>query len=70
MSRVEERLGEMGVTLLNLPTPIANYIPAKRAGNLVFTACQVSAVEGRAYKGKLSATLQAISMKLSSMIKT
>src|SRR6266571_8106859 len=57
MSRVEERLGEMGVTLPNLPTPIANYVPAKRAGNLVFTAGQVSAVEGREYKGKLGAAL-------------
>lgn len=57
MSRIEERLGEMGVTLPNLPTPLANYVPAKRVGNLVFTAGQVSAVEGRAYKGKLGATL-------------
>src|SRR5437588_11447401 len=57
MSRVEERLGEMGITLPNLPTPIANYVPAKRAGNLVFTAGQVSAAEGRAYKGKLGATI-------------
>ncbi len=57
MSRIEERLGEMEVTLPNLPTPIANYVPAKRAGNLVFTAGQVSAVEGRAYKGKLGAAL-------------
>ena len=48
MSRVEERLGEMGITLPNLPTPIANYVPAKRVGNLVFTAGQVSAVEGQA----------------------
>jgi enamine deaminase RidA (YjgF/YER057c/UK114 family) len=57
MSRIEERLGEMEVTLPNLPTPIAKYVPAKRAGNLVFTAGQVSAVEGRAYKGKRRATL-------------
>jgi enamine deaminase RidA (YjgF/YER057c/UK114 family) len=57
MSRAEERLGEMEVTLPDLPTPIANYAPAKRAGNLVFTAGQVSAVEGREYKGKLDATL-------------
>ena len=28
MSRVEERLGEMGVTLPNLPAPIARYVPA------------------------------------------
>ena len=69
MSRVEERLGEMGVTLPNLTASIANYVPAKRAGSLVFTAYHVSAVEGRASKGKLGATLPAISMKLSSMIK-
>ena len=57
MGRIEERLGEMGVTLPHLPAPLANYVPAKRAGNLVFTAGQVSAAEGRAYKGKLGATL-------------
>jgi enamine deaminase RidA (YjgF/YER057c/UK114 family) len=57
MSRVEEHLGEMEVTLPNLPTPIANDVPAKRAGNLMFTAGQISAVEGRQDKGKLSATL-------------
>ena len=37
MSRAEERLGEREVTQSNLPTPIANDVPAKRAGNLVFT---------------------------------
>src|SRR2546421_10968505 len=57
MSRVEERLGEMGITLPNLPAPLANYVPAKRAGNLVFTAGQISALEGREYEGKLGATL-------------
>jgi enamine deaminase RidA (YjgF/YER057c/UK114 family) len=57
MRRVEERLGEMEVTLPKRPTPIANDVPAKRAGNLVFTAGQVSAVEGRAYKGKRGASL-------------
>ncbi len=57
MSRVEERSGEMEVALPNLPTPIARYVPGERAGNLVFTAGQVSAVEGRAYKGNLGATL-------------
>jgi enamine deaminase RidA (YjgF/YER057c/UK114 family) len=57
MERIEERLGEMGVTLPHLPMPIANYVPAKRVGNLVFTAGQVSAVVGRTYKGKLGATL-------------
>src|SRR5947209_19589547 len=57
MGRIEERLGEMGITLPHLPAPLANYVPAKRAGNLVFTAGQVSATEGGAYKGKLGATI-------------
>jgi enamine deaminase RidA (YjgF/YER057c/UK114 family) len=57
MNRYETRLQELGVTLPELPTPIANYIPAKRSGNLVFTAGQVSTEQGRDYKGKLGADL-------------
>jgi enamine deaminase RidA (YjgF/YER057c/UK114 family) len=53
----EDRLQELGVTLPELPRPIANYIPAKRAGNLIFTAGQVSSGQGRDYKGKLGADL-------------
>jgi enamine deaminase RidA (YjgF/YER057c/UK114 family) len=47
------RLQDLGITLPELPAPIANYIPAKQSGNLVFTAGQVSAEQGREYKGKL-----------------
>jgi enamine deaminase RidA (YjgF/YER057c/UK114 family) len=53
MSSHEMQLREMGITLPEMPTPIANYVPAKRAGALVFTAGQVSAEKGREYKGKL-----------------
>jgi enamine deaminase RidA (YjgF/YER057c/UK114 family) len=53
MSRHEMRLREMGVTLPEMPAPIANYVPAKQAGTLVFTAGQVSTERGRDYKGKL-----------------
>jgi enamine deaminase RidA (YjgF/YER057c/UK114 family) len=53
MNRHEMHLREMGVTLPEMPAPIANYVPAKRAGALVFTAGQVSAEKGREYKGKL-----------------
>lgn len=53
MSHIANRLHELGITLPDLPTPIANYVPAKRVGNLVFTAGQVSAAEGQVYKGKL-----------------
>ena len=57
MSRHESRLQDLGVSLPELPKPIANYIPAKRVGNLVFTAGQVSSEKGREYKGKLGADL-------------
>ena len=57
MNRYESRLRELGVALPEMPTPIANYIPAKRTGNLIFTAGQVSTENGRDYKGKLGAGL-------------
>src|ERR1700719_469209 len=57
MSRYESRLHELGVSIPDLPKPIANYVPAKRSGNLVFTAGQVSSEKGRDYKGKLGADL-------------
>jgi enamine deaminase RidA (YjgF/YER057c/UK114 family) len=57
MNRYETRLKELGVTLPDLPAPIANYLPAKRSGNLVFTAGQVSTENGHDYKGKLGADL-------------
>jgi enamine deaminase RidA (YjgF/YER057c/UK114 family) len=57
MSGHESRLQDLGVSLPELPKPIANYIPAKRVGNLVFTAGQVSSEKGREYKGKLGADL-------------
>jgi enamine deaminase RidA (YjgF/YER057c/UK114 family) len=57
MSRYENRLQELGVSIPDLPKPIANYVPAKRSGHLVFTAGQVSTEEGREYKGKLGADL-------------
>jgi enamine deaminase RidA (YjgF/YER057c/UK114 family) len=57
MNRYETRLQELGVALPELPAPIANYLPAKRSGNLIFTAGQVSTEKGRDYKGKLGADL-------------
>ena len=57
MNSYETRLQDLGVSLAELPKPIANYIPAKRVGNLIFTAGQVSSEQGRDYKGKLGADL-------------
>ena len=57
MGKFEKRLHELGIVLPILPVPIANYVPAKRVGNLIFTAGQVSVTDGLEYKGKLGDNL-------------
>jgi enamine deaminase RidA (YjgF/YER057c/UK114 family) len=46
MSSVEKRIEKLGLTLPDTPKPVAAYIPAKQAGNLVFTAGQLPIVNG------------------------
>ena len=41
MPTAEERLRELGLTLPDVATPIANYVPSVRTGNLLFVAGQV-----------------------------
>lgn len=53
MNDVESRLKEIGIILPEIQPPLANYVPAKRSGNLIFTAGQVCAVGDRIIKGKL-----------------
>ena len=36
----EDKLKEMGLTLPQVPTPIGNYVPFKRAGDLLFLSGQ------------------------------
>ncbi len=43
----KEKLAELGLTLPAVATPAGAYIPARRSGNLVFTAGQVPLVDGR-----------------------
>jgi len=38
---VEKKLQELGVTLANPPTPVANYVPFVRSGNLLMVSGQV-----------------------------
>ncbi len=38
--KIEKRLEELKITLPSVPTPVANYIPARRAGNLLFLSGQ------------------------------
>jgi enamine deaminase RidA (YjgF/YER057c/UK114 family) len=42
-----ERLAELGITLPAVPAPAGAYVPAVRAGTLVFTAGQVPFVDGK-----------------------
>ena len=47
MSSPAERLAELGLTLPAVAAPLAAYVPAVRAGDLVFTSGQLPSVEGR-----------------------
>ena len=44
---VHERLAELGIALPKLPPPVANYVPAVRAGNLVYASGQTPTVDGK-----------------------
>ena len=47
MSRVADRLAELGLTLPEVVPPVAAYVPANRSGNLVWTAGQLPMVGGQ-----------------------
>ena len=58
MSKVEQRLSELGLTLPQVATPAGAYLPAMISGNLVFTAGQIPLVEGKLMAtGKLGAEI-------------
>ena len=38
MSEIEKRIQELGITLPETPSPIANYVPGVQTGNLLYTA--------------------------------
>ncbi len=54
---VEQKLAEQGIKLHDAPTPVANYVPFVRTGNLLFVSGQVCfAPDGKLIaKGKLGA---------------
>lgn len=55
-----ERLRELGIALPPVATPAGAYVPARRAGTLVFTAGQLPLVDGRlAATGKVGAEVGA-----------
>lgn len=42
MSRIDDRLAELGIVLPDPVAPVANYVPYVKSGNLVFISGQVS----------------------------
>lgn len=57
MGRIDDRLRELGISLPSPRAPMANYVPARRVGNLVYTAGQVSGAAEGDIKGKLGDAL-------------
>jgi enamine deaminase RidA (YjgF/YER057c/UK114 family) len=57
MGRIDDRLRELGLTLPPPRAPMANYVPARRVGNLIYTAGQVSGSNQTEVKGKLGGEL-------------
>jgi enamine deaminase RidA (YjgF/YER057c/UK114 family) len=53
----EQRVQELGLDLTRPATPVANYVPAARTGNLIFTSGHVPppAADGSRAAGKLGA---------------
>ncbi|MHA6785917.1 RidA family protein [Pseudonocardia saturnea] len=58
------RLAELGIALPSVVAPVAAYVPARRSGNLVFTAGQVPFVDGTLpATGKVGAEVDADTAK-------
>ena len=60
MGQWTDRLAELGIPLPEVVTPVADYVPAVRTGNLVYTAGQVPMVAGEpAGTGKVGSGVSA-----------
>ena len=58
MSTVEDRLAALGLELPPAATPVANYVPAVRTGNLLFVAGQIPRDDdGRLITGRVGDTM-------------
>ncbi|MCT1367938.1 RidA family protein [Kocuria sp. HSID16901] len=56
-SQVEARLKDMGLTVPEVATPVASYVPAVISGQYVYTSGQIPVQNGEfAFKGKVSET--------------
>src|SRR4051794_9389676 len=56
--RVADRLTALGLTLPAVPTPVANFVPARSYGNILFASGQTPTVDGvLTMRGKLGAEI-------------
>lgn len=56
--KIDQRLAELKIELPNAAAPMANYVPAVRAGNLLFVSGQICQWNGeRRFVGKLGAEI-------------
>lgn len=55
-TKIEARLRELGITLPDAPTPVANYVPSVQTGNLLYLSGQgPRTTSGDLKKGKVGA---------------
>jgi enamine deaminase RidA (YjgF/YER057c/UK114 family) len=47
MSKLDDRLAELGLTIPEVAKPVAAYVPAVVTGNLVYTSGQLPFVDGK-----------------------
>ena len=61
VSAIEDKIKQMGITLPAVPSPVANYVPAVRTGNLVYLSGLGPArrADGTAIVGKVGKELTA-----------
>ena len=63
MSKVEERLAELGITLPQPNAPVANYVPFVRSGDLLHISGQVSVDASGGIKGVVGEDVDAETAK-------
>jgi enamine deaminase RidA (YjgF/YER057c/UK114 family) len=54
---VEEKLGQLGITLPDVAAPVANYSLARRTGSLLYLSGHLGKRDGKLVRGKLGAEL-------------
>jgi len=58
MAQIERKLEELGIVLGKVPTPVAEYVPAKTVGSLVYTSGCDCRINGKLmYEGKVGSDL-------------